>query len=212
MGLTGLQVKPAFSSLFSLVPPSKDVFGPEKNAALSRGVGSDGDLLCPVIVRACEYPAASTGPFFPPFTAVRRCRPGVRCCSGRCGCDRRMGRKAPGLWIYGSSGLWVIWCSLRSEVRDAGRPTLYYSAVWGKPWTEPPATCNCRAVTSLTLKMTLLMASSTKFIVKGHWQLVSCEGELPWLLKSVSSKSAEKPTKVNCGKTLQWIKSLFSTF
>lgn len=30
------------------------------------------------------------------LTAVRRCRPGVRCCSGRCGYDRGMGRKAPG--------------------------------------------------------------------------------------------------------------------
>ena len=34
-------------------PLFKDVFGPEKNAALSLGVGSDDDHLCPVIVRAC---------------------------------------------------------------------------------------------------------------------------------------------------------------
>lgn len=57
--------------------------------------------------------------FFFFFTAVRRCRPGVRCCSDRCGYDRGMGSKAPG-----DIDLWVIWCSLR--VKGQGcmtRPT-----------------------------------------------------------------------------------------
>lgn len=36
-----------------------------------------------------DYPADS-------FTAARRCRPGVRCCSGHYGSDRGMGRKGPG--------------------------------------------------------------------------------------------------------------------
>lgn len=62
------------------------------------GVGSD-DHPCPVIVRACwswsSLPLAQDGVIFF-FTAVRRCRPGVRCCSGRCGYDRGMGRKALG--------------------------------------------------------------------------------------------------------------------
>lgn len=79
------------------VPFFKDVFGPEKNAALSSGVGSDDDHPRPVIVKACwswtTSPLAEGVVF---FIAVRRCRPGVRCCSGRCGYDRGMGRKAPG--------------------------------------------------------------------------------------------------------------------
>lgn len=86
-------------SVFVLrVPFFKDVFGPEKNVALSLGVGSDDDHLCPVIVRACwswtTLPLARGVSFLLLFTAVRRCRPGVRCCSGRCGYDRGMGCKA----------------------------------------------------------------------------------------------------------------------
>lgn len=108
------------------VPFSEDVFGPEKNAALSLGVGSDDDHPCPVIVRACWSRTTSPlaeGVFLfssSSFTAVRRCRPGVRCCSGRCGYDRGMGRKAPR-----AIDLWVIWCSPGSRVRDAWLVQLY---------------------------------------------------------------------------------------
>lgn len=69
------------------------MFGPEKNAVLSSGVASGEAHPRPVIVRACW--SWTTFAAFA-FTAVRRCRPGVRCCSGRCGYDRGIGRKALG--------------------------------------------------------------------------------------------------------------------
>lgn len=89
-----------------------DMFGPEKNAVLSSGVGSDeARPLCwccqGMLIMDCL--AAFS------FTAVRRCRPGVRCCSGRCGYDRGMGRKA-----LRAKDLWVIWSlqGERSGMRD----------------------------------------------------------------------------------------------
>lgn len=86
---------PAMTRRFVLwVTFFKDMFGPEKNAVLSLGVGSDETHPCPVVVRACWSWTTFLLFFF--FTAVRRCRPGVRCCSGRCGYDRGMGRKALG--------------------------------------------------------------------------------------------------------------------
>ena len=82
--------------------------------------------------------------FFFFFTAVRRCRPGVRCCSDRCGYDRGMSSKDPG-----AIDLWVIWCSLRSKVRDAWLVQLnIIQPSEDEPWTVQPATSNFRVVWS----------------------------------------------------------------
>lgn len=83
-----------------------DMFGPEKNAVLSSGVGSDEArplCWCCQGMLIMDYLAAFS------FTTVRRCRPGVRCCSGRWGYDSGMGRKA-----LRAKDLWVIW-GLRGE-------------------------------------------------------------------------------------------------
>ena len=128
------------------VPLFKDVLGPGKNAVLSSGVGSDDDHPCPVVVGACWSWSTSSLFFFLSFffTAVRRCTPGVRCCSDRCGYDRGMGSKAPG-----DIDLWVIWCSLRLKVRDAWLVQLnIIQPSEDEPWTVQPATSNFRVVWS----------------------------------------------------------------
>lgn len=93
-----------------------DVLEPKKNAASSLGVGFDDHHPHPFIVGTCWCRTSlflAKSIFCSPFTALRRCRPGVRWGSGRCSYGWGMGRKAQRPQIYGSSAV------LRSKFRDA---------------------------------------------------------------------------------------------
>lgn len=81
----------AFTVLW--IPFFKNMFGPEKNAGLSPGGCSYDDR--PVLSLSGHVGHGLPCHFFF-ITAVRRYRPGVRCCSGHCGYDKWMGCKAPG--------------------------------------------------------------------------------------------------------------------
>lgn len=90
-----------------------------------------------------DYPAASTGRFFP-FSFLQRWE----------GADQVWGAvqvvvDMTGEWAVKPRGRRFMGHLVLSKVKGQGCmtcPTLYYSTVWGEPWTVQPATSNYRAV------------------------------------------------------------------
>lgn len=110
------------------------MFGPEKNATLSSGVGSDDDHPCPVIVRACwswtNSPPAQ-GVFLQWWEGADQVWGAVQVVAAM------TGEWAVKPWGYRFMGHLVL-----SKVKGQGCmtcPTLYYSTIRGEPWTVQPA-------------------------------------------------------------------------